>query len=58
MSHTSKINMASGFAGAGLTTLPQTGDSISNMLPIVGMIMLAIVVVFSLYNYGLKKWFN
>ena len=50
MSHTSKINMASGFAGAGLTTLPQTGDSISNML--------AIVVVFSLYNYGLKKWFN
>lgn len=46
MSHTSKINIASGFAGAGLTTLPQTGDSISNMLPIVGMIMLAIVVLF------------
>lgn len=58
MSQTSKMNIASGVTGAGLTTLPQTGSNVSNVLPIIGFIMLSVVIAFSLYNYGLKKWFK
>lgn len=58
MSETGKLGTSAATVAAGTALLPQTGENAFNFLPILGIIMLSIVLVFMLYNKFLKKWYG
>ena len=53
MALSGKIGSASMVAGASL--LPQTVEETFTLLPFIGLSLLMVIIVFSYYNYRLRK---
>lgn len=56
MSQTGNLGRSAAFVGA--ATLPVTGEHIFTFLPIIGIVLILAIALFSCYNFFLRKWYN